>query len=121
MKGFGEYDATGLAELVRKKEVSPAELLEAAVESAEAAQTPLNCFSQIFADRARSALDSAPGEGPFAGVPFAVKDLGLRMEGLTLTSGSRAFKGNVATVDSTLVQRYKAAGFTLFAQTTSPE
>lgn len=121
MKAFADQDATALADLVRKKEVTPGELLDAALESAHAAQEPLNCFSQIFEDHAREQIAAGLPDGPFAGVPFATKDLGVRLNGLPLTSGSRAFKDTVADFDSTLTQRYKAAGLVIFAQTTSPE
>ena len=121
MKSFSDQDATALADLVRRKEVSPAELLDAALESAHAAQDELNCFSQVFEDHARKQIAFGLPAGPFAGVPFATKDLGVRLEGLPLTSGSRAFREMVADFDSTLTKRYKAAGLVIFAQTTSPE
>ena len=121
MKAFADQDATALAELVRKKEVSPGELLDAALESAHAAQDTLNCFSNIFEDHARRQITTGLPGGPFAGVPFATKDLGVRLCGLPLTSGSRAFRDTVAEFDSTLTKRYREAGLVIFAQTTSPE
>ena len=121
MKGFGEYDATGLAALVKSKDVSPTELLDAALESAGEAGDKLNCFSKIFEDHARAQLNSGLPDGPFTGVPFAVKDLGARLKGLPITNGSRAFKDNVADIDATLVKRQREAGLVIFAQTTSPE
>lgn len=121
MKSYANHDATALAELVRKKEVSSEELLEEALESAHAAQDKLNCFSQFFEDEARQTLKDGVPDGPFAGVPFATKDLGVRLKGQPLTSGSRAFKGDVAAFDSTLATRYREAGLVIFAQTTSPE
>ncbi|MEQ9317255.1 MAG: amidase, partial [Henriciella sp.] len=121
MKGFGDYDATGLAELVRKKEVSPDELLDAAIESAHKAQDKVNCFSNIFESHARDQIKSGLGNGPFAGVPFAVKDLGARIKGLPITNGSQAFRDNISDQTATLTQRYMDAGLVIFAQTTSPE
>ncbi|MEQ8556713.1 MAG: amidase [Henriciella sp.] len=121
MKAFADQDATALAALVRNREVSPGELLDAALESARAAQDELNCFSQFFEDHARKQVTEGLPVGPFAGVPFATKDLGVRLEGLPLTNGSRAFRDNVATFDSALAERYREAGFVIFAQTTSPE
>lgn len=121
MKDYAEYDALGLAELVAKGDVTPGELLDAAASRAEAAQKELNCFSAIFVDAAREQIDSGLPDGLFAGAPYAVKDLGISVGGQSLTHGSRAWKGNVADKDSVLASRYKAAGLTLFAQTTSPE
>lgn len=121
MKDLGEKDATALAEMVRNREVSPEELLDSALDAANGAQEQLNCFSSIFEDHARKAIKDGLPDGPFKGVPFAVKDLGARLKGLPITSGSRAFKGTVSDADATLVERYRKAGLVIFGQTTSPE
>jgi amidase/6-aminohexanoate-cyclic-dimer hydrolase len=121
MEDYANYDAMGLAELVRKKAVSASELLSEAVTRATAVQSDLNCFSAMFPEVAETQISQALPEGPFTGVPMAVKDLGFEIDGQPITNGSLAFKDNVATYDSVLCERYKAAGFTLFGQTTSPE
>lgn len=121
MDNYADYDAMGLAELVRKGDVSADELLTDAVDRARAAQEELNCFSALFPDVAEGQIAAGVPSGPFQGVPMAVKDLGFEITGQPLTNGSLAFKDNVATRDSVLCERYKAAGFTLFGQTTSPE
>ena len=121
MDNYADYDATGLAELVRKGDVSASELLSEAVTRANAAQKDLNCFSAMFPEVGEGQISDGLPDGPFAGVPMAVKDLGFEIEGQPITNGSLAFKGNVATRNSVLTERYKAAGFTLFGQTTSPE
>ena len=121
MKGLGDKDATALAQMVRKKDVSPEELLDSALEAATGAQKELNCFSNLFEAHARRAIKDGLPDGPFKGVPFAVKDLGARLKGLPITSGSRAFRETVADRDATLVERYRKAGLVIFAQTTSPE
>ncbi|MEO0551283.1 MAG: amidase [Pseudomonadota bacterium] len=121
MDEYDIYDATGLAALVAAGDVTPKELLDEAVTRAGKAQTDLNCFSAMFPEVAERQISDALPSGPFRGVPMAVKDLGFEIEGQPLTSGSRAFKDNIATRDSELCKRYKAAGFALFGQTTSPE
>ena len=121
MDDYASYDAMGLADLVRKGDVSASELLTEAVTRAEAAQKDLNCFSAMFPDVAERQIAAGLPDGPFHGVPMAVKDLGFEIKGQPITNGSLAFKGNVAARDSVLCQRYKAAGFALFGQTTSPE
>lgn len=121
MDTYGDYDAMGLAELVRKKEVSARELLNEAVTRAEAAQQELNCFSAMFPDVGEAQIDAGLPDAPFAGVPMAVKDLGFEIKGQPITNGSLAFRDNVASYDSVLCERYKAAGFAFFGQTTSPE
>ena len=121
MREYADYDGLGLAELVRSKQVSAAELLEAAVTRAEAAQETLNCFSALYPDLAKSQLEGGTGDGPFAGVPFVTKDLAVEVKGAPLTNGSVAWKGNVAQRDSVLTERYRKAGLIFFGQTTTPE
>ncbi|MEM7460200.1 MAG: amidase [Pseudomonadota bacterium] len=121
MQDYANYDATGLAELVKKKEVSAAELLKEAMSRAETAQEQLNCFSALFPEVAEGQISDGVPDGPFHGVPMAVKDLGFEIAGQPITNGSLAFKGNLAQRDNVMCERYKAAGFTLFGQTTSPE
>ena len=121
MEDYASYDAMGLADLVRRKEVSASELLSEAVTRAEAAQKDLNCFSAMFPEVAEAQISQTLPDGPFAGVPMAVKDLGFEIKGQPITNGSLAFKGNIAAYDNVMCERYKAAGFTLFGQTTSPE
>ncbi len=121
MKNYAEYDAMGLAELVANRDVTPRELLDAAVTRAEAAQKEINCFSAMFTDAAEAQINDGLSQGPFTGVPYPIKDLGVSIAGKQLTNGSLSYKDNVADSDSVLASRYKAAGLTLFAQTTSPE
>ncbi len=121
MNDYESYDALGLADLVRRKETSPAELLDIALAKAEAAQARVNCFSSILPGHARAQLEAGLPDGPFTGVPFALKDLGLAIKGAPLTGGSIAYKDYVADYDATLTQRYKAAGLVIFGQTTTPE
>lgn len=121
MDDYANYDAMGLADLVRKGEVSAGELLSDAVTRANAAQAELSCFSAIYPDYAEAQIAAGLPDGPFAGVPMITKDLGFEIKGLPITNGSQAFKGHIAPHDSVMCERYKAAGFTLFAQTTSPE
>ena len=121
MDNYADYDATGLADLVRKGDVSASELLGEALSRAKVAQEKLNCFSAVFPEVAETQISDGVPDGPFCGVPMAVKDLGFEIKGQPITNGSLAFKGNVATQNSVMCDRYKAAGFTLFGQTTSPE
>lgn len=121
MENYTDYDAIGLAELVARKEVSAEDLLDDALSRAEKAQGELNCFSALFPEIGRAQIAAGLPDGPFTGVPFATKDLGVEIKGAPLTGGSRAFRGNVAARDSVLTERYRAAGLVLFGQTTSPE
>ena len=121
MKDYANYDALGLAELVRTGQVKAEEVLEAAVTRAEAAQKELNCFANLFPDIARAQIESGLPSGPFMGAPFPTKDLAVGIKGAPLTNGSRGWKDYVAAEDSVITERYRKAGLTLFGATTSPE
>lgn len=118
---YDEYDALGLAALVRKGEAAPAEMLEAAIARIERANPHVNAVIDPLYDRARAAIARGLPQGPFTGVPFLLKDLGQMLKGTHLRSGSRLFADFVAPKDSTLARRYEAAGFVIAGKTNTPE
>ena len=118
---YAEYDGLGLAQLVRNKDVSPAELLECAIERAEKHNGKLNAIVHKAYDQARAAAKGSLGDGPFKGVPFLIKDLGLEVQGLPRTDGTHFNENKLDTYDGLLVQRYKAAGVNIFGKTNTPE
>jgi amidase len=117
---FGDYDALGLAELVRSKQVSPSELLDEAIRRLDAVESDVNAVPIRHEDFARRQIADGLSEGPFSGVPFLLKDL-TTLQGTRTTFGSRAFKDFVAQQSSTLAHRYVAAGLTIFGKTSTPE
>jgi len=117
---YADYDGLGLAELVRNKDVSPAELLEAAIERAERNNGKLNAIVHKAYDMARANTKNLP-DGPFKGVPFLIKDLGLEVQGLPRTDGTRFNKNEADTFDALLTRRYKASGVNIFGKTNTPE
>jgi Asp-tRNA(Asn)/Glu-tRNA(Gln) amidotransferase A subunit family amidase len=117
---YRRHDALGLAALIRKKEVSAAEVAEAAIARAEAVNPKINAIVEPLYDRARTAA-SGPLTGPFAGVPWAVKDLNHPIKGVRMTGGSCAFKDFVSDHDGESVRRWTAAGLNIIATSTSPE
>jgi amidase len=118
---YDRYDALALAGLVAKGDVTPLELLQAVRLRVESLQPRLNCFSALFFDTAEAQIKAGLPEGPFRGVPFALKDISHQLSGTATTNGSRLFRENVPDFDSTLVERYKKSGLVLFGKTTSPE
>ncbi len=121
MDELDRCDALGLAELVRKGEVTGEALLERAIARVEAVNPKINAVVLKHYDLARQQLAQRPPTGPFAGVPFLLKDLNTALAGTVTTDGSRAFADWTATSDSTLPRRAKAAGLTIFGKTASPE
>ncbi|MFC8045772.1 amidase [Nocardia sp. NPDC057353] len=117
---YMKHDATGLAELVAAGAVKPAELLALARQRADAVNPALNAIVRrldgVADERAGSALS-----GPFAGVPFLIKDLQQEYKGFPSTEGSRSLARDVAQEHSLLVQRLLDAGLVIFGQTNTPE
>ncbi len=124
MNDFAEYenyDGLGLAELVRKKEVSPAELCQAAISRIEKYNGPLNAVITPMFEIGRERAAGELPDGPFKGVPFMLKDLLAAYAGVRLASGSRAYKDYVPNYDSELVARFKRAGVVVLGKTNTPE
>lgn len=115
------HDAMGLAALVRQRQVSASELLEAAIARTEALNPRYNFMAQKLYDRARAAVKQGVPDGPFAGVPWLIKDLNTHIAGEITSNGSRLYKDFRPTVTSELVKRYERAGLVIFGKTTSPE
>ncbi|MDP3192794.1 amidase, partial [Rhodoferax sp.] len=124
-------DAVALARQMRRGEITPLEVLDRVITRIEALPK-LNAVVlrdfELAREQAkkssalgREARQQAVAAAPLWGVPFLLKDLGQSMQGTVTTHGCAFFKGAVATHDSTLVQRYKAAGLNIFGKTASPE
>lgn len=118
---YADYDGLGLAELVRRGEVSPAELAEAAIERIERHNGVLNAVVYKAYDEAREVAAGDLPEGPFKGVPFLIKDLGAQVRGWPRTSGSNFAQVAADEGDSELVRRYRASGVVLVGKTNTPE
>src|SRR3972149_5902627 len=109
MEDVAFFDATAQADLVRRKQVKPIELVDAAIERIERLNPALNAVVTPMYDIARGAASSPLPDGPFTGVPFLLKDLSASYAGVRLTSGSAFLKDYVPHYDSELVARYKPA------------
>ena len=124
MNGFKEYDrydGLGLAELIRRGEVSAGEVCEEAVARIERINPSLNAVVTPMFDLARQSLAQPLPAGPFHGVPFLLKDLLSAYAGVALTFGSKACRNFVPDHDSELVRRYKSAGVVILGKTNTPE
>jgi amidase len=114
---YAAYDALGLADLVRRKEVTPRELCHLALRAIEKLNPQLNAVIESFPDRADSA---PPPDGPFAGVPFLVKDFPMEA-GVKAEMGSQLAAGFTPARDSMLMQRFRQAGLINLGRTTTSE
>jgi amidase len=122
MTDLTRLDATAQAELVRKKEVKPIELVDAAIDRIERVNPRLNAVVTPMYDQARALAGAgAIPEGPFTGVPFLLKDLMAGYAGVRMTAGSRFLRDLVPDHDSELVRRLKRAGVVILGKTNTPE
>jgi amidase len=119
-KEYDQYDATGLAALIASKQLTAAEALEAAWAKIDAGDPRLNAISQNFRPRAQAQLGGSL-TGPFAGVPFLLKDLDMDYAGEKLTMGSLAAADFTAAHNAEVTNRYLAAGLVITGSTTTPE
>jgi amidase/6-aminohexanoate-cyclic-dimer hydrolase len=117
---YGNYDAVGLADLVRKKQVTPRELLDEAIARTAKLDPQINAVVVKHYDYAERQIDRGLPDGPFTGVPFLLKDLDL-LKGTRTTSGATIPKDFVADRTGTLAQRFLDTGVSIFGKSSSPE
>ena len=116
-----EHDALGLAGLVKTKQVSAKELLDLAIARTEALNPRYNFISQNHFDLARTTVAKGVPDGPFAGVPWLIKDLNTYIAGQVTQNGSRIYRDFRPNYTSELVKRHERAGLVIFGKTTTPE
>jgi len=118
---YEDYDAVGLAALIRAGDVSAGDVLEAAISRCEARNPALNAVVMELFDHGRKAASADLPSGPLAGVPYLIKDLGATLAGTPTTGGSKFMADVVPDADSETVLRLKAAGMTIFGKTNTCE
>jgi amidase len=117
------YDGVGLAELIRARQVSPLEAVDAAIARIERLNPEINAVISERFERARKEAQGDLPDGPFRGVPFLVKDLGITMADEPYYAGTQVLRniGYRAPADSALARRFRAAGLVVLGRTNTPE
>src|SRR3954468_8556804 len=119
---WAQHDGVGLAARVRKGELTAKELARQAAAGVAKVNPALSGVVELFDDViADPAKDGANLAGPFAGLPFLMKDLGPTMNGRLQEMGSLLMRGNRATSDTFLTSKMRQAGLNLIGRTTTPE
>jgi len=121
---LSSLDATAQADLVRRGEVTPRELVEAAIERIERVNPQLNAVITPLFEGARAQADSdGLPDGPFRGVPMVLKDLSAHSAGDPFHEGMAFLKrlGWTEPHDTALAARFRAAGFVTVGKTNTPE
>jgi amidase len=118
---YSNFDGLGLAELVRQKKISPAELAEEAISRIETNNPRLNAVVLPLYERAREKAKGKLPNGPFTGVPFMMKDLHATLEGVPTSHGNKLWKNVPASITTELVKRWEDSGVILVGKTNTPE
>jgi amidase len=119
---WAKHDALGLAARVRCGDVTPAELAQQAAAGIAQINPTLCAVVEVFDDLLTQPTgDGMNPDGPFAGVPYLMKDLGPTLKGRLQEMGSLLMRGNRSTADSYLAGRIKQAGLNVIGRTTTPE
>jgi len=121
VKDYESFDGLGLARLVKARETTALELLDAAIERVEARNPTVNAVINRMYDQAKAAIAAGLPPGPFAGVPYLLKDLAAYYTGTVSSRGSAFFRDEVADHDSEIVARMKRAGLVIFGKTNTSE
>lgn len=114
-------DATTLADLVSNGEVTAVELLALARQRCDAVNPSINAVVSPLTEVANARAVDPGLSGPFAGVPFLIKDLGQEYAGFATSNGSRALANDIAESHSLVTQRFLDAGLVIFGKTNTPE
>ncbi|MBT9383512.1 amidase [Pseudooceanicola sp. CBS1P-1] len=121
-KEWFAHDGLGLADRIRNRDLTAEEVAAQAAAGIAATNAEICGVIEVFDDAvADSTVNGANAEGPFAGLPFALKDLGPTLAGRLQEQGSFYMKGNRPTSDAFLTTKMKQAGLNIIARTTTPE
>ena len=118
---YTSSDAVALGGYVRRKDISAAEAVEAAIVVIERLNPQLNAVIHRLYDMARAQVPNVPPAAPFAGVPFVLKELASMWQGAPLTNSCAWLKDARASEDAEATRRIKAAGFVLVGKSNAPE
>ena len=118
---YGDLDGLALAELVRTKQLTPLELVDEAITRCEAVNGRLNAVITDMFEHARTAARRPLGDGPFAGVPFLMKDFVAEVAGVPFYEGSDFLDGYIPNEDSETYKRFSRSGLITIGKTNLPE
>jgi amidase len=121
VKSYATYDGLGLAELVRRRQVSPRDLAAAAAAAIEGVNGRINAVVEVYDDRVAGLDESSLGSGPFHGVPFLIKDVGGHERGRRIEHGCRLCQGMIGVEDTNLIRLLRASGVNVLGRSNTPE
>lgn len=118
---YSKFDATGLATLVRQRQVLPEELMKSALEGVEKLNPTINAVVSVLPNEARQEIVNGLPDGPFTGVPFLIKESSAQAKGIPVQLGSRFGQGISTPRDTNLMVRFRQSGLVTVGTSTTPE
>ncbi len=118
---YAAFDAIGLADLVRRKEISPTELAKTAKRAIETIDPKLNSVVEVYDDMIDDLDENQLGDGPFRGVPFLIKDMFGHEQGRRIEFGSRLCKDMTVEQGTYFADNLKASGLNILGRSHAPE
>ncbi len=118
---YASLDATGLAELIARGEITPREAAETAMRAVEAVNGEVNAVIETYPDRIEGLDEATLGSGPFRGVPLLIKDVFGHEKGRTIEFGSRLCRGMKVAQTTHVGEMFRAAGLNILGRSNTPE
>jgi len=118
---YASLDATGLAELIARDEITPREAAETAMRAVEAVNGEVNAVIETYPDRIEGLDEATLGSGPFRGVPLLIKDVFGHEKGRTIEFGSRLCRGMKVAQTTHVGEMFRAAGLNILGRSNTPE
>ena len=118
---YAAFDGLGLADLVRRREITPRELARTALAAIEMVDPEVKAVVEIYSDSVDGLNENGLGNGPFRGAPFLIKDVSPHFGGRRLEYGSRLCQGFIVEKDSFFGQLVKASGVNTIGRSSTPE
>ena len=118
---YAALDGLGIAELIQDKSVTPHEVAETALRAIEAVNPDVNAVVEVYEDCLEQADTTLPRGGPFAGVPFLIKDVGAHFGGRLMECSSRLCAGYVVKENDYFASQILSSGVTLAGRSNTPE
>ncbi|TQR18317.1 amidase [Psychrobacillus soli] len=118
---YSNYDAMGLASLVRNKEVTPQELKKASLEGIKKINPAINAVVEVLSEMADEEIQKGLPDGPFKGIPFLIKESSAQAAGVTVNLGSSFGQGVTINSDTNLMKRFRKAGLVTVGTSATPE
>ena len=118
---YASHDGLGLADLVARKDVTAKELADTALAAIEKVNPTINAVIQTVPEQAEATIKAGLPNGPFAGVPFLIKEIVLHAKDIKCEMGCALAKGMAPSADTELMSRFRRAGLVLVGTTQTPE